>query len=141
MIKGDTNREEDMAANHNGQGEDYSPRGAVYAPLDRNKRCAEDDHAGEDSPRYQPREPEALEDLGNLLEEIGSFYLLLRRTPSDVVREAVCEECLRHRDGETAKEEEAKRQCHKTDPNVIVRRWDIQERHPDEVFNEGRHLW
>lgn len=102
-----TYREEDMASYDDGEREDDGPRRAVYAPLEGHKRRAQDDHPRDNDPGHEPHEPEPLEDLRHLLEEVRALDLLLRRTPSDVVREEMREDRLRYRNGQPAKEEEA----------------------------------
>ena len=109
-----------MGAGEQRKREDDRPRGAVYPPLDRDERRAEDDHRGDEDPREEPREPEALEDLGHLLEEVGPLDFLLGRAPRHVVREQVREDRLRHRDRQAAEEEEAAR-GRGTPPSVPVR--------------------
>ena len=98
-----------MGAGEQRKREDDRPRGAVYPPLDRDERRAEDDHRSDEDPREEPREPEALEDLGHLLEEVGPLDFLLRRAPGDVVAEHVREERLGEVDRQAAEEEEAAR--------------------------------
>ena len=102
-----TYRKKDVRASHDGEREDDGPGGAVDAPPDGHERRAGDDHAGEEDPGEEGREPEALEDLGDLLEEVGPLDLLLRRAPGHVVREAVGEDGLGDGDREPAEEEEA----------------------------------
>ena len=96
-----------MAARDNGEGEDDGPGRTIYTPLDGDEWCAEDDDAEDEYPRHQPREPEALEDLGHLLEEVRTLDLLLRRAPRHVVAEQMRQDRLRERNRETAEEEEA----------------------------------
>ena len=96
-----------MAADYGGEGEDDAPGLAVDAPLERHERRAEEDHAREDDPGEHPGEPPALEDLRDLLEEVGPLDLFLGRAPRHIVREAVREDGLRDGDGEAAEEEEA----------------------------------
>ena len=78
-----------MAADYGGEGEDDAPGLAVDAPLERHERRAEDDDAEDEDPGHQPREPEALEDLGDFLEEVRPLDFLLRCAPRHVVREGV----------------------------------------------------
>ena len=107
-----TYRKKDVRASHDGEREDDGPRAAVDAPLEGDDGRAEDDHARDDDPREEPGDPEALEDLGDLLEEVRALDLLLRCAPRHVVREQVRENRLRDGDREPAEEEEAAAQCH-----------------------------
>lgn len=67
--------------------EDDGPSVAANLPLYGHERCRYDDHANNDEGRYEQREPEALCDFRNFLEEVGTFDFFLRRTPGDVVGE------------------------------------------------------
>lgn len=102
-----THRRGDMTSHDDRQGEDHAPRVPANAPLYGHERRAEDDHAGEEDPRDEPGKQAALEDHGDLLEEVGSLDLLASRAPGHVVREAVREDRLRDGDREAAEEEEA----------------------------------
>lgn len=87
--------------------EDDSPRGAVDTPSERDELRRRDDHAGDDNDSNRERHPEALEDLGHLLEEVRALHLLLRRRPGHVVREQVREDGLAEMDAQATEEEEA----------------------------------
>ena len=96
-----------MARRAHREREYHRPPRARDAPLERHERRRADHHARDDHGAHEEREPEALEDLRHLLEEVRALDLLLRRAPSDVVREEVGEERLRKMDAQAAEEEEA----------------------------------
>ena len=96
-----------MASQQQSERKDDSPDRAINLPLKWDQRRAQNDHAREDDPRQEPREPEALEDLGDFLEEIRPLNFFLCCAPRHVVREAVGQDRLRDRDRESAEEEEA----------------------------------
>ena len=86
---------------------DNGPVPAEDAPADGDCVRGEDDHRGAERYADDEREPEALEDLGDLLPEVRPLDLLLGRTPCDVVREEVREQRLGEVDTEPAEEEKA----------------------------------
>ena len=87
-------REQDVAPAYNAQREDDRPARAVDAPCVGDERRAADDHARDGREGHQHREPEALVDLWDLLEEVRPLDLLDCRAPGDVVREEMREDCL-----------------------------------------------
>ena len=86
---------------------DNGPVPAEDAPADGDCVRGEDDHRGAERYADDEREPEALEDLGDLLPEVRPLDLLLGRAPCDVVREEVREQRLGQVDTEPAEEEKA----------------------------------
>ena len=93
---------EDLRERH-----DNGPVPPEDAPADGDRVRGEDDHRGAAREADDEREPEALEDLGDLLPEVRPLDLLLRRAPCDVVREEVGEQGLGEVDTEPAEEEKA----------------------------------
>ncbi len=80
-----TYREQYMASRCNRQRHDDGPIETGDLPADRNEPGREDDHDGEHRKAEQERDPETLQDLGNLEPEIRSLDFLLRGTPLDVI--------------------------------------------------------
>lgn len=119
--------EENVTASHNTKWEYDSPSRTGDSPFERYQRSADNDHSNDDDNRNEKWEPESvnsyhiwatinlrqkrqcapLENFGNLLEEVGSFNLLLRSTPGDIVREEVGKNRLTNRDWKTTEEKEA----------------------------------
>ena len=80
-------REQDVASAHDTQREDDRPARAVDAPCVGDERRAADDHARDDREGHQHREPEALEDLWDLLEEVRPLDLLDCRAPGSTAHD------------------------------------------------------
>lgn len=96
-----------MTSDDDGEREDHSPTVAVNTPLQRYQRCRNDDHSDGKDDADDQRKPETSQDLRNLEEEVRAFDFLLRRAPSNIVREQVGEKSLRQVNGEATEEEEA----------------------------------
>jgi hypothetical protein len=94
LVKLMTYRVENVACCNGGKGEDNRPCRTVNAPLVGHERRGTDDDASKDNDTAHERHPEALQDLRDLLEEVGAFDLLQCRRPRDVVREQVSEDGL-----------------------------------------------
>jgi hypothetical protein len=74
------------------QRKDNRPRTRRNLPLWRHERRAEHDYPDESYKTEEESDPEPSKDPGYFDKEIRALDLLLRRSPSDIEREHVCEE-------------------------------------------------
>jgi hypothetical protein len=102
-------RVQDMAPNVERDGNDDTPVVLGDGPFHGDDRSGEDDDAREGDDREDESDTEALEDLGDFHEEIGTLDFLFGGTPGDVVRKHVSQHGLGQVDRKTTKEDEAAR--------------------------------
>jgi len=71
--------------NHGNRDDERPLDGGGNLPFQRDQICAEDSHACKGNEAYQPREPEPIQDLGNLEKEVRPLDFLLGCAPGDVI--------------------------------------------------------
>lgn len=84
--------EEEMAPSYEREGEDDGPGVSGNPPFCREEATREEDHRRNRDDTDNERQPESSQDSRDLLEEVGCFDFLLRRTPRDVIREEMREQ-------------------------------------------------
>ena len=86
--------EENMAGSHEREREEDGPRGSGNLPIRRDKAGRKDYHHHNRDETENECQPEPAQDFRDLLEKVGLFDFLLRRTPRDVKREEMREQGL-----------------------------------------------
>jgi hypothetical protein len=96
-----------MTADDDGEWDDDAPYCVRDLPFQGDHREHHSDHTPKDDERANQGDSEATEDLRYFEEEVGSFHFLLGGTPSNVVRDQMCEDSLAEMNRQATEEDEA----------------------------------
>ena len=105
-----TYREKNMTRRRHRKRQNNRPSRSIYPPLKWYNLRRAHNYPCNNHKREKHREPKPFQNLGYLLEKVGSLHFLHGCSPSDVVREQMGEYGLRDGDREAPKEKEAKKE-------------------------------